>query len=282
MRGSREINAHSLRQRTLRRLRRHMGAAGVKTHEVHFVRVAGDLLKRIRFETEGEAAGVEGSLLALGRSARLPAIVRRDGRELWLEYVDGPSLDPKKHDGLSLLPGFYASLYGAAVRRCPVDASPYPARLKDDLLWLESSRTLPASATASLARLAATLEPREILLGVDFVDPVPKNFVIRSGLLVGIDVEALKPDTLLGTGPAKARLRWLDATGEALTRRLHEAGTPDLSPQFDYAELCFRCSYARQKVLQRKAHLAPPSIFDLYLGDLATVGPRTLVAQRVS
>ena len=117
---------------------------------------------------------------------------------------------------------------------------------------------------------------------MDFVDPVPKNFVIRNDLLVGIDVEALKPDILLGTGPAKARLRWLDSTGDVLTRRLRDAGSPDLSSQFDYAELCFRCSYARQKVLQRKAHLAPASIFDVYLDGIAVAGPRTLVAQEVS
>lgn len=281
MRGPRETNAHSLRQRTLRRLRRHMGAAGVKTHEVHFVRVDGTLLKRIRFETEDEAVGVEAALTGLGATASLPAIVRRDGRELWLEFIDGPALDPKRHDGFSLLLGFYAALYAGSVRRCAVDASPYPARLKDDLLWLESSRVLPASATASLARRAAALEPREVLLGVDFVDPVPKNFVVRNELLVGVDVEALKPDTLLGTGPAKARLRWLDSSGDLISRRLHEAGSPDLSSQFEYAELCFRCSYARQKVLQRKAHLAPASIFDVYLEGHAVSAPRALVAQQV-
>jgi hypothetical protein len=259
-----------------------MGAAGVKTHEVHFVRVDGTLLKRIRFETEDEAVGVESSLLSLGQSAHVPAIVRRDGRELWLEYIDGPPLDPRKHDGLPLLLGFYSSLYAGAGRSCSVDASPYPARLKDDLLWLESSGMLPASATASLARRAAAVEPRQVLLGVDFIDPVPKNFVIRGERLFGIDVEALKPDTLLGTGPAKALLRWLDSTSDEMTSRLHLGGSPDLAAQFDYAELCFRCSYARQKVLQRKAHLAPPSMFDRYLSGFGTDVPRALVAQRVS
>ena len=282
MRRNGEKNAHSLRQRTLRRLRRHLGAAGVKTHEVHFVRVDGELRKRVRFETEDESVGVADALESLGSSVSLPAVIRRDGRELWLEYVDGPALDPKKHDGLALLLGFYASLYGVAVRSCAVDASPYPARLKDDLHWLETSGVLPASATAALARRAATIEPRKVFLGVDFVDPVPKNFVIRGGLLVGVDVEALKPDTLLGTGPAKAMLRWLNVTGDAMTRGLHQAGSPDLSAQFEYAELCVRCSYARQKVVQRKAHLAPPSIFDRYLGGVEPAAPRALVAQQVS
>ena len=282
MRRTEEKNAHSLRQRTLRRLRRHLGAAGVKTHEVHFVRVDGELRKRVRFETEDESVGVEAALAGFGSSASLPAVIRRDGRELWLEYVDGPGLDPSKHDGLSLLLGFYASLYAGAVRSCRVDASPYPARLKDDLHWLESSGVLPVSATASLARRAAVLEPEQVLLGVDFVDPVPKNFVIRGGLLVGVDVEALKPDTLLGTGPAKAMLRWLNVTGDEMTRGLHQAGSPDITSQFEYAELCFRCSYARQKVMQRKAHLAPPSIFDRYLGGMEPAAPRALVAQRVS
>jgi hypothetical protein len=278
----RETNAHPLRQRLLRTLRRLKGAAGVKTHEVHFVRVDGTLLKRIRFEKDGDALAVESALFDFGASAGLPAVVRRDGRELWLEYVEGPGLDPAKHDGAFLLTQFYASLYAGSVRSLPVDASPYPERLKDDLHWLQAARVLSPSAAASIARRADAVEPGHVLVGFDFIDPVPKNFVIRGNRLVGVDVEAFRTDTLLGTGPAKALLRWLDMTGDEMTRRLRELGTPDLTSQFDYAELCFRCSYARQKHLQRKAHLAPPSIFDPYLGDVADVRPRSLVVQSVS
>jgi hypothetical protein len=278
----RETNAHPLRQRLLRTLRRLKGAAGVKTHEVHFVRVDGTLLKRIRFEKDGDAVAVESALVDFGSSAGLPAVVRRDGRELWLEYVEGPGLDPGRHDGALLVTEFYATLYAGAVQTLRVDASPYPERLKDDLRWLVSSRVIAASAASAIARRAAAVEPRQVLLGFDFIDPVPKNFVIRGKRLVGVDVEAFRPNTLLGTGPAKALFRWLDMSGDEMTRRLRDCGTPDLSSQFEYAELCFRCSYARQKHLQRKAHLAPPSIFDPYLGDVADVRPRSLVAQSAS
>ncbi len=281
-RGQQEINAHPLRQRVLRTLRRLTGAVGVKTHEVHFVRVEGKLLKRIRFEKEGEAQAVEYALAAFGPSGDLPAFLRRDGREVWLEYVEGPPLDPAKHDGALLIIEFYSALYSGEVRRLDTAATPYPERLKDDLRWLESSSVLAASVTASIARHAASFEPSQLLLGFDFIDPVPKNFVIRDDRLVGVDAEALQTETLLGTGPAKALLRWLDIPGDEMLTRLRDSGGPDLSSQFAYANLCFRCSYARQKHLQRKSHLAPASIFESYLDDVPAPRRQPLVAHRAN
>lgn len=130
--------------------------------------------------------------------------------------------------------------------------------------------------------VAASFEPATLLLGFDFIDPVPKNFVVRNDRLVGVDAEALRTETLLGTGPAKALLRWLRIPADELVMRLRTAGSPDLTSQFAYANLCFRCSYARQKYLQRKSHLAPASIFAAYLDEFPAAHPRSLVASQPS
>jgi hypothetical protein len=262
--GRRRINAHSLRQRALRRLRRMSGAIGVKSHEVHFVRTGVGIHKRIRFLHASEAIAVERALVLLGKYAGVPALVVRYGTELWLEYVHGEVLDPLAA-GSDLLPHFFAELYRRGSRTIETASSGIPAQLREDIEFLQQTGYLEPAVCRRLLERAVELEPERVWLGFEYIDPLPKNFIVRDGMIVGVDVEALKPDTLLGVGPAKAFLRWYREPARDFLERLGRAGAPDISEQLEYAELCFRCTYAKQKAFQRKTHLAPPSSFDRFL-----------------
>ncbi len=260
----RRTNAHTLRQRALRRLRRLTGAVGVKSHEVHFVRTGDEIHKRVRFHHAAEAIAVEQALSSFGNWDGLPALVVRYGAELWVEYVHGSLLDPREAPA-DLLPRFFAEMYRRGSRLVPLRSTTVPHRLQEDIAYLARTGYLSQEVCRGLADRAGAIEPAEAWLGFEYVDPLPKNFVLRGGNLVGVDVEALQPASLLGIGPAKAFLRWYDHPVADFLARLTEAGAPDLSAQFEYAELCFRCAYAKQKTFQRKTHLAPPSSFDRFL-----------------
>lgn len=254
-----------MRQRALRRLRRLTGAVGVKSHEVHFVRTGDEIHKRVRFHHAGEAMAVEKALSRFGSFEGLPALVVRYGTEVWVEYVHGEMLDPRSAS-LDLLPRFFAQLYQRGNRRLALAATTFPLRLKDDLAYLDRVGYLSRDVCRRLAERAEAIEPAEVWTGFEYIDPLPKNFVVRNGVLVGVDIEALQPEALLGIGPAKAFLRWYAYPVADFLSRLAEAGAPDISGQLEYAELCFRCTYAKQKTFQRKTHLAPPSSFDRFLG----------------
>lgn len=261
---SRTTNAHSLRQRTLRQLRRLTGAVGVKSHDVHFVRTGDEIHKRVRFRHAAEAMAVEKALAGFGSWEGFPALVVRYGNELWVEYVHGPMLEPRA-TAPDLLPRFFAGLYRRGSRRVGLRSTTIPLRLEDDLAYLARTGYLSRDICRGLAARAREIEPAEVWTGFEYIDPLPKNFVVRGGALVGVDVEAILPDALLGIGPAKAFLRWYDGSPGDFLERLVAAGAPDISGQLEYAELCFLCTYAKQKTFQRKTHLAPPSSFHRFL-----------------
>lgn len=261
----RERNAHSLRHRLKRGWRQLIGADDVKQHVVHFMRIGEQTYKRIRFQSVSEAAAVETILERFGPTPALPACVTRHGKHLWLEFVRGEIFDSAAGDAEALLGHFFAELYRRDCRRVSIADTPLPARLERDLRFLAESKFLPEATAMKLVQRGRELEPDGIWMGYDYIDPLPKNFVVRDGHLVGIDVEALQSNVPLGTGPAKAILRWSELTLPTFLERLREAGSPDLREQFEYVELCFFSAYAKQKSFQKKSHLAPPRIFERFL-----------------
>lgn len=240
------------------------GAVGVKSHEVHFVRTGEVLHKRIRFHHTSEAIAVEEALVALGRYGGVPSLVVRYGCDLWLEYVQGEVLDPHAA-GQELLPRFFGELYRRGCRMAAISTTGVPVRLRKDIEFLQRTGYLKPAVCRRLFEKADELEPEQVWLGFEYIDPLPKNFIVRDAMIVGIDVEALRPDTLLGVGPAKAFLRWYREPVADFLVRLGREGAPDISGQLEYADLYFRCMYAKEKTFQRKTHLAPPSSFERFL-----------------
>ena len=106
----------------------------------------------------------------------------------------------------------------------------------------------------SLCDAARALEPPTLWVGFDYTDPVLKNFVLAppEPRLYAIDVESLESDQLVGTGIAKALVRWLDdpEREEILTRAA--APVPGMREAFPYVRLCFEAHYAVRMYLEQK------------------------------
>jgi hypothetical protein len=240
--------ANPLWQRLLRRWRQWRGAALVKDHQVHLIDVDGQRYKRIRFASLAEAEAAAQALRAVHQLDRFPGLIRHDGKEIWTEFIPGPLANRRSADHAGLIADFFVDLY-----RLPgTHQSPDLKVFKNDLGFLVQTGWLEAAQGDELVARAATLQPKQLLIGHDYLDPVAKNFVIREDRAMAIDVEALLAAQPLGTGLAKAVLRWPGLDSTPVLEALIATGGPDLRDQYPFVELCFLAAYFRQKIIQKK------------------------------
>lgn len=244
-------HAVPLWQRLRRRWRSWRGAALGKTHVVHFVDIGEARYKRVVFAELETAQAVVAALQALGGTGCVPALARHQDCEVWVDYVPGPPPKPSDPTHQACLIDFFRRLYAVGGTLID-DPAPFIARLHSDLDFLVEAGVLTRERGARLKELEQRLRPPSVRVGLDYIDPLAKNFVVADEGLVAIDIEALVSDAILGTGLAKARLRWPFDPCPAVCGRLADGGGPDLSVQLPWAELCFLCEYFRQKLLQGK------------------------------
>ncbi len=244
-------HALPLWQRLRRRWRSWRGAELGKTHVVHFVDIGEARYKRVVFAEAESARAAVRALEALAGSGCVPALARHEVCAVWVDYVPGRPPRLKDASDQARLVDFFVRLYvvGDAVA---ADPAPFTACLRSDLDFLVEAGVLRRDYAAGIEELEQRLRPPSIWLGLDYIDPLAKNFIVVNDWLVAIDIEALKAGAILGTGLAKARLRWPFDPGADFCRRLVEGGGPDLAIQLPWAELCFLCGYFRQKLLQGK------------------------------
>ena len=254
-------HALPLWQRLRRRWRAWRGAGLNKSHVVHFVQIGEARFKRVGFAAAETAQAVAEGLERLADSACFPALLMRDGHQVWVDYVPGgpPQLsDPADQQRLV---EFFVRLYGQAPVQT-TDPAPISVLVARDLDFLSRCGVLTQDRSHRLLELERALRPSQVCLGMDYIDPLAKNFVIRGDQAVAIDIEALILDTPLGTGLAKAWLRWPFDPAPEVLRRVLAAGGPDLAPQLAWTRLSFLGSYFKQKVLQGKPTYIRLDAFD--------------------
>lgn len=246
-------------QRWLRRWRTWRGAGLAKTHQVDLIEIDGQRLKRVIFDSAETALAVSKALRQTADTGLFPALVFHHEFEVRVEFIPGPLARPGR-DELRLA-AFFIELYRLPNNTVSLADSGLMPRLESDLDFLLEHSLVEQDLSRRLLEMAGRLAPPSILLGHDYIDPVAKNFVIVDGRAIAIDIEALLADQPLGTGVAKARLRWPGLDIDQMMSRPGSAGGPDLIGQYAFIELCFLASYFRQKIIQRKPrHLQPEAL----------------------
>jgi hypothetical protein len=244
--------AHSLGRRLLDAWRsRFVGGLG-KSQRVYFVHVNGQRYKRVVFGDSAQAASVVEALQACVDAIALPRLIHQHENEVWFEFVEGQSLlaaEPEHREALARL---FAALHAREPVLLSLDQSPLHRQFCTDLLFLEQAGLIDQGRRQRLTRRAEEVRPDQAWFGLDYLDPVLKNFVLRDGQAVIIDLESIGRHSLLGTGIAKSVLHWLGDGRDAFAERIIELGAPDITRQLDYAELLLVAAWTKRKLLAGK------------------------------
>jgi hypothetical protein len=266
-RSRRQRAATALHRRLRYLLSRLSGARLQKSQRVYWVEMGGRRFKRLVLRDSWLASRIEETLESFGPSRRVPALVMRYEHELWLEFIEGEPVARADEGFVRALAGLYAHLWARAPRRLPLAETPWPERLARDLHFLAGVGVLPRARADSLARAAQARAPEKVWVGFDYTDPVLKNFVLAAedGRLCAVDVESLEAGQLIGTGAAKALLRWMEPQRKLFFDALAGQGAPDPSGELEWVELAFLAFYTKLMFLEQKWRHVEPERFERFL-----------------
>lgn len=246
-----QTNAHSKLRRMYFAVVRRLSGVFSKRQAVYFIDINGTRFKRVVLGDSYEAGLVERALKTAPAPARFPQLIHRHENELLLSFVEGRRFDPSRASDRNALAAFFGALYRAD-RRGESSRSLWRA-LNIDLEFLVTAGLVDSDLKASLLKRADKLRPAEIQVGLDYVDPVAKNFVMDGNSIVAIDVESLRRDVPLGTGIAKAGVHWLERDAmDDFIDRVSDASAFTLGGQQPFVDLCFRAAWTKRKLLQGK------------------------------
>src|SRR5262245_12568070 len=266
--GFRQRPLHPFARRVRFRLLGWLSNRPPNSKRVYVVTIAGRRYKRVVFADSHQAEIFAARLEIFGPSGIYPALVLQRERELWVEFVEGEPLQDADRDAVVQLAGLFSVLHRRDPRRVPIEATPFAWALHRDLRFLREVGVISQDAHRVLAEIAEKLTPKEVWVGYDCTDAILKNFVRdRSGRIRGVDVESLGADQLLGSGAAKAALRWLGPFRDAFLHELRAREVPDFGPYFPFVEMSFLAFWQKSSFLEKKRRFVDPSLFDRFLGQ---------------
>jgi hypothetical protein len=241
-------NAHSLPRRLYFAVLPRLNAVFSKRQSVHFVSVNGTPYKRVVLGDSREAELVERALERAPAGAAFPPLIHRHENELLLAFVEGRRFDPLNADDRHALVLFLGALYSAP--RTGEATDRLRRRFEVDAAFLNSAGLIDSGLHRALQRRADAVQPAEIEFGLDYTDPVTKNFIVSGEQLFAIDVEGLREDAPIGTAIAKAGVHWLARDErDGFLDAVEELSGDVIRPQFDFIELCFRTGWTKRKLL---------------------------------
>jgi len=241
-------NAHSIPRRLYFALLPKLKGVFAKRQSVHFVSINGRRYKRVVLGDSLEAEKIEAALESAPESAGFPDLIQRHENELLLTFVDGRRFDPASPEDRLNLARFLGVLYSTP--RTGHSSERLRRRFDIDTRFLQSAGLIDADLLRALQQRADSVQPVEVEFGLDYTDPVAKNFVISDGRLFAIDVECLHRSSPIGTAIAKSGLHWLPRKdlGEFLQTTEQYSGDV-IRPQFSFVELCFCVAWTKRKLL---------------------------------
>lgn len=256
-----------LRTSRLRRARywlsRLTGTRLQKSQKLYMVDIAGHRFKRVVLRDSAQAARIEANLECYGDSERIPGLVIRYENEVWLDFIEGEVLASADEASVRAIADLFAELYAREPLRIDPAEGGWVSRLARNLQFLRRVGVIDADLHDTLVRDGVEGAPEQVWLGFDYTDPVLKNFVrAADGRICAIDVESLEPETLIGTGYAKACRRWMTPPQRKLfLESLARPGVPDFAPELPFIELSWLSAYTVMMFLEQKWKHVEPDAF---------------------
>jgi hypothetical protein len=247
-------------------LSRLFGTRLQKAKGIHFVKVNGHQFKRLILCDSFLASEIEQNLETFSGNGYFPPLVARYEHELWLEYVEGVPIRSVDEEFVLKIAEFYATVYGKSPILLNSIQSPFPNRLFQDLRFLRQINVLTQDSYRDLQSAAQDLIPEKVWVGHEYTDPVLKNFILRkeNGQICVVDVDGLAGNQLLGTGVAKACVRWLGPYRSLFFSSLANQGAPDFQTYFSFVELYFLVKWMKRAFLEHDWKVIEPALFERF------------------
>ncbi len=247
-------------------LSRLVGTRLQKAKGIHFVNVNGHQFKRLILCDSFLATEIEQHLEEFRESGYFPPLVARYEHEIWLEYLEGLPIQSVNEDLVLKVAEFYATVYKRNPIYLKTKQSAFPERLLQDLRFLYQANILTLDSYRNLQTAVHDLTPEKVWVGYEYTDPVLKNFLLRKedGRVCVVDVDGLAANQLLGTGVAKACVRWLGPHQSLFFSSLAHQGTPDFQEYFSFVELCFLAKWMKRAFLEHDWKVIDSTRFDRF------------------
>ena len=144
--------------------------------------------------------------------------------------------------------------------------SPFPDRLLQNLRFLQQIGVLTQASYQDLQAAVPDLIPKHVWVGYDYTDPVLKNFILRTEneRICVVDVDGLAGNQLLGTGVAKACVRWLGPYRSLFFSSLAQQGAPDIQAYFSFVELYFLAKWMKRAYLEHDWKVIDSTLFERF------------------
>lgn len=266
--GFRQRPLHPLVRRLRFRLLGWLSNRPPNSKRVYLVTIGDHRFKRVVFSDSHQAELAAMRLELFGPTGVFPALVLQREREVWVEYVDGEPLRRADQEVAVQLAHLFAVLYRRDSRCEPIEATRFAWAVHRDLRFLRDVGVISPGVHQQLDEVAGKLAPKQVWVGYDCTDAILKNFVRdRQGRIRAVDVESLRANQLLGTGVAKAAVRWLGPLRNAFLAELREREVPDFLPYFPFVELSFLAFWQKSSFLEKKRRFVDPALFDRFLGQ---------------
>ena len=223
-----------------------------KQQRVYLVEIGAARMKQLVLPDSALAAEIAQNLEHLAHTKLFPRLIARHRGELWLEYIEGKTLDPDVPPSIASIADVFARLYRVDNRCVRTADEPFVEQILNELHFLESTGIVSAETASSLAGQARGAAPATIWVGYDYGDARSQNLVeMPDGRLRVIDVESIRRGALIGTGVVRALSRWpLDRVD--LFAHLERSGTPPFWTYMSFLEIAFLTAWTKRCVLYKK------------------------------
>lgn len=261
-----ERSLHSAYRRAGLLLRRFGLNRFLRDKRVRLIRLNGKRYKRLRLPDSYLATTIARNLERFQEHRIFPRVIAVLDRELLLEFVEGAAV-PKQIDApiVDQLARFFSIIYEADRREVKLAETAFARELREDLDFLTDVSVLEPELRVDLEAAIDRISPNAVWVGYDFMDPLPKNFIVATdGRLVAIDVEDLLADQLIGGGIAKVLLRLAPDQREQLLDALAETSSLDLGPALPFIELRFLTRWTKHLFLKGRSRMVEPQHFEAY------------------
>ena len=266
--GFRQKPLHSATRRLRFRLLGLLSNRPRNSQRIYVVTVNGQRYKRVVFPDSHQAAKVATHLRSFATTGIYPNLILERENELWVEFVEGKQVESADATLVEKIADLFSVLYTRDPELVATDRTAFAHELRSDLEFLNSVGVLGDGVHGVLQKIAERETPKEVWVGYDCTDAILKNFVLDAeGRLRGIDLESLNGDQLIGSGFAKASVRWLGAHREAFLERLRERSAPDFQAYLPFIEMSFIAFWLKSSFLEKKRRFVDPGLFDRFLGS---------------